>query len=30
VEHVELAEQEGFYDRFAEAMALRPMPDSES
>jgi uncharacterized 2Fe-2S/4Fe-4S cluster protein (DUF4445 family) len=27
VQHVELSEQEGFYDRFAEAMALRPMPD---
>ena len=24
--HVELSEEEGFYDRFAEAMALRPMP----
>jgi len=29
VQHVELSEQEGFYDRFAEAMALRPMPESE-
>lgn len=27
VRHVELSEQEGFYDRFAEAMALRPMPE---
>jgi uncharacterized 2Fe-2S/4Fe-4S cluster protein (DUF4445 family) len=27
VQHVELAEQEGFYDRFAEAMALRPLPE---
>jgi uncharacterized 2Fe-2S/4Fe-4S cluster protein (DUF4445 family) len=26
VRHVELSEEEGFYDRFAEAMALRPMP----
>ncbi len=26
VHHVELSEEEGFYDRFAEAMALRPMP----
>jgi uncharacterized 2Fe-2S/4Fe-4S cluster protein (DUF4445 family) len=29
VEHVELSEQEGFYDRFAEAMALRPLPRSD-
>jgi len=29
VHHVELAEQEGFYDRFAEAMALRPLPQRE-
>ncbi len=26
VEHIELSQQEGFYDRFAEAMALRPLP----
>jgi len=25
VQHVELSEQEGFYDRFTEAMALRPL-----
>jgi uncharacterized 2Fe-2S/4Fe-4S cluster protein (DUF4445 family) len=29
VRHIELAEREGFYDRFAEAMALRPMPRGE-
>jgi uncharacterized 2Fe-2S/4Fe-4S cluster protein (DUF4445 family) len=26
VKHVELAEREGFYDRFADAMMLRPLP----
>ncbi len=26
VHHVELSEQDGFYDRFADAMALRPLP----
>jgi uncharacterized 2Fe-2S/4Fe-4S cluster protein (DUF4445 family) len=26
VHHVELSEQDGFYDHFAEAMALRPLP----
>jgi uncharacterized 2Fe-2S/4Fe-4S cluster protein (DUF4445 family) len=29
VQHIELAEQEGFYDCFAEAMALRPLPREE-
>ena len=29
VHHVELSEQEGFYDRFADAMALRPLPRPE-
>lgn len=29
VQHIELSEQEGFYDRFAEAMALRPLPREE-
>jgi len=29
VRHIELSEQEGFYDRFAEAMALRPLPRAE-
>ncbi len=27
VQHVELSESEGFYDRFADAMMLRPLPD---
>jgi len=26
VEHIDLSQQEGFYERFAEAMALRPLP----
>jgi uncharacterized 2Fe-2S/4Fe-4S cluster protein (DUF4445 family) len=26
VRHVELSEREGFYDRFAEAMMLQPLP----
>ncbi len=26
VRHIELSEQEGFYDAYAEAMALRPLP----
>jgi uncharacterized 2Fe-2S/4Fe-4S cluster protein (DUF4445 family) len=30
VQHIELSEQEEFYDRFAEAMALRPLPRGES
>jgi len=30
VQHIELSEQEGFYDRFAEAMALRPLPREEA
>jgi len=29
VHHVELSEQEGFYDRFTDAMALRPLPRPE-
>jgi uncharacterized 2Fe-2S/4Fe-4S cluster protein (DUF4445 family) len=29
VQHIELSEQEGFYDHFAEAMALRPLPREE-